>query len=212
MPAAKAVPIGSARQMDLSILFLDIRGFTSFPNSTHEEQLTTLALLNIFIGEMLCIVRDYEGRFEKNTGDGLMAYFGTETPTVHEIVRPAAEAAVIMHYVNDYIITPHLVELNLPPIRFRIGIEYGQVTIGRVGATGGLSSLVAIGTAANLACRLMDEIDDGICIGDSVYHNLPDGWDQYCLRLSPKHGYVIKGTDAQYPTWNLTYRADMPIR
>jgi len=45
--------------------------------------------MNVFMSEMITLVRDFDGRFEKNTGDGLMAYFGEGAKTDAERVKPA---------------------------------------------------------------------------------------------------------------------------
>jgi adenylate cyclase len=95
-----------------------------------------LGIMNVFMAEMLSIVSDFEGTYEKNTGDGLMAYFGQERATAADRVRPAVEAAVIMHYVNDHLISPWLTNQRLKPVTFRIGIDHGPVTIARVGIRG----------------------------------------------------------------------------
>ncbi len=71
MPDRDQVTIGSGRRFDLAVLFLDICGFSSRPNWTSEEQGQMLAVMNIFMAEMLNIVRDFGGTYEKNTGDGL---------------------------------------------------------------------------------------------------------------------------------------------
>jgi adenylate cyclase len=55
----------------------------------HEQQKAVLVLMNIFMAEMLNIVRDFGGSYEKNTGDGLMAYFGEEETADFVRVKPA---------------------------------------------------------------------------------------------------------------------------
>jgi adenylate cyclase len=82
----------------LAVLFLDICGFSSRPNWTPQEQNTVLGIMNVFMAEMLSIVNDFGGTCEKNTGDGLMAYFGENGTAEAERVKPAVEAALIMHY------------------------------------------------------------------------------------------------------------------
>jgi class 3 adenylate cyclase len=154
MPDLEQVTIGSGRRFDLSILFLDICGFSGRANWTAEEQHQVLVVMNIFMAEMLNIVRDFGGTYEKNTGDGLMAYFGEACASTAERVKPAVEAAVVMHYVNDNLISPWFQRHRIEPVRFRIGIDVGPVTIARVGLRGAESSVVAIGTTANLASKL----------------------------------------------------------
>jgi class 3 adenylate cyclase len=81
IPDVEDVNIGSGSQCRLAVLFLDICGFSQLPNWAPEEQKSVLALMNLFMAEMISTVRDFDGRFEKNTGDGLMAYvFNTKTP------------------------------------------------------------------------------------------------------------------------------------
>lgn len=212
MPDKDDITIGSGRQFEkLAILFVDICGFSSRPNWAPEDQLKMLATLNVFMAEMLSIVRDFGGTYEKNTGDGLMAYFGEGGKTDKDRVRPAVEAAVVMHYINDHLITPTFLEAGWPKITFRIGIEAGPVTIARVGIHGNNSSLVAIGTPANIACKLMNQIPEGgICIGHNVYLDLPDNWAAHCRRCETLSGFVYIESQVPYDSWELNHRLTAP--
>jgi class 3 adenylate cyclase len=133
MPDLEQVTIGRGKRFTLPVLFLDICGFSARPNWTEEEQKLVLSTMNIFMAEMLNIVRDFGGTYEKNTGDGLMAYFGDGCLTDADRVKPAVEAAVVMHYVNDQLFTPWFRRQGIEPIAFRVGIDLGPVTIARVG-------------------------------------------------------------------------------
>jgi len=205
MPTRDEVSIGSGKTFQASILFLDICGFTDRPSSTAEEQKKVLRMMNIFIPEMMNIVRDHEGIFEKNTGDGLMAYFGTNTPSEAETVRSAVEAAVLMHAFNDQALTKLLRQQELEPVRFRVGIDFGRVTIARIGIAR-TSTFVAIGTTANIANRLLRATDSGICIGNEVYTRLPPGWAGTCVPSGHANGFVYAQSRQPYPSWILNYR------
>lgn len=189
-------------------MFLDICEFTKWPNSDHWDQSIVLLVLDVFLAEMVSIVRDHRGMVEKNTGDGLMAYFGTDVQSAQETIKPAVEAAVIMHTVADRFLNPRLQSLGLWPVRFRIGIDYGPVTVGRVGVRSGpdssvANSFVAIGEAANVACRLLECGRPGtISIGDRVYDYLPHNWGATCTILDT----VKTGGGADYLIWELGYR------
>ena len=127
MLALHPMRLGEGKHFDImTVMFLDICKFSDRPNWTTEEQKAVLKTLNIFMGEMLSIVRDFGGEFEKNTGDGLMAYFGAGAGSIAESIKPAAEAAVMMHYINDHFIGYLLKKSGYDPIRFRIGIDVGQ--------------------------------------------------------------------------------------
>ena len=211
MPDIEQVMIGSGKHFRLSILFLDICGFSSRPNWTDAEQKTVMVIMNLFMAEMLNVVRDFGGTYEKNTGDGFMAYFGENAVSDLEKVRPAVEAAVVMHFINDHVLTPWFQRANIEPVRFRVGIDLGPVTVARVGIRGQENSMVAIGTSANIACKLMKNIPNGgICIGGSVYNNLPTNWQKACRLSDQPTGFYYTATQLPYHAWELNHRLSNP--
>jgi adenylate cyclase len=212
MPDREDITIGSGKRFELAILFLDLVGFSARSNWTQQEQNTTLGIMNVLMAEMLSIVNDFGGTYEKNTGDGLMAYFGESGSTVAERVKPAVEAAAVMHFFNDHVMTPWLESQNIEPLRFRIGIDHGPVTIARVGIRGEKSSRVAIGTSANIASKLMNRIPNGgICIGDTVYRSLPNNWGLTCRQCDEASGFVYVANQVPYPAWELNHRLSAPL-
>jgi adenylate cyclase len=212
MPDLEQVTIGSGKQFRLAVLFLDICSFSSRPNWTPEEQKTVLVVMNVFMAEMLNVVRDFGGTYEKNTGDGLMAYFGDGAPNDAARCKAAVEAAVVMHYVNEKLISPWLQKQGITPVRFRIGIDLGPVTIARVGLRGQMNSVVAVGTPANIACKLMNLIPNGgICIGDDVYRSLPQNWNLQCKKCETPTGFIYTANHAPYVAWELNYRLIPPV-
>lgn len=217
IPDVEQVTIGSGRQLRLAVLFLDVCGFSQWPNWTTDEQKRVLAIMNTFMAEMLNVIRDFGGVYEKNTGDGLMAYFGEGASSDADRVKPAVEAAVTMHYINDAYLTPYfnqsevLVRDGITPIRFRVGIDVGPVTLARVGIPGKQNSIVAIGTTANVACKLMNLIPNGgICVGQSTYQHLPNNWGWSCSPSQSGTGFVYVASGAPYPAWTVTYRLSEP--
>ena len=160
VPSEEDMILGGATRLNVSVLFLDICGFSKIESGTDDEQDYVFKIMNLFMSEMLTVVRDFGGDFEKNTGDGLMAYFsgGTEK----EQAKKAVDAAVTMHCYNDQVLGSLLERNGLQRIKFRIGIEVGKVTVAKVGVRSGFHhSLVAIGNTANVACKLMNLIPDG---------------------------------------------------
>jgi len=213
MPDLEQVTIGSGRRFkQLAIMFLDICSFSARKNWTEDEQKQIMVIMNVFMAEMINLVRDFGGTFEKNTGDGLMAYFGEDGTDNAAIVRPAVEAATVMHYVNDHLISPWLQQTyGIEPIRFRIGIDIGPVTIARVGVRGKESSIVAVGTPANIACKLMNLMPaGGICIGDEIYQALPANWNTTCVACSQNSGFVYTIDNRPYRAWELNHRLVRP--
>ncbi len=211
MPVEDQVTIGSGRQMEVAILFLDICGYSSWFNDSYDAQKLVLAIMNILMAEMMNIVRDHKGEFEKNTGDGLMAYFGCESDQATDCIQSAIKAGLTMHYFNDHILTPYLTQNGFGGVRFRIGIDYGKVTIGRVGIPGGMNSFVAIGTTANIACKLLNVAEPGeIIIGQNVKDHLPVLWHQFCNFLPRTTGFSYVINNSPYWAYKYTGRWKTP--
>jgi class 3 adenylate cyclase len=209
VPAEEDLAIGDAKRLHLAILFLDICKFSEIPNGEDAEQDRVLKLLNLFMAEMLHVVKSHRGEFEKNTGDGIMAYFKETTDT--ECAQQAVDAAVEMHCYNDEVISPRLKLQGLPEVKFRVGIEAGSVIIAKVGTRGDHRSLVAIGNTPNVACKLMTLIPNGgIALGNYTRHLLSPAWQNQTAPLNPLLPYVLKGTSNPYPAWALNYRARRP--
>lgn len=209
MPDLDDLTMGGGKRLNLSVLFLDICKFSEIPNSTGDEQERVLKLLNLFMAEMLHVVRDHGGDFEKNTGDGLMAYFAIGSEA--ECTKRAVDAAVTMHCYNDQVLTRKLQALGLPKVTFRVAIDTGAVTIAKVGVRGEHHSLVAIGDYANAGCRLMTLLPNGgIVLGNHARWLLPPAWQKETAECGSLKGYVIQETQTHYPGWELKYRAPDP--
>ena len=205
VPDDEDLMIGDARRLKLAVLFLDICGFSKIDSEEDKDQDRVLKLLNLFMAEMLYVVREHGGTFEKNTGDGLMAYFGGGAS---DSTLQAVEAAVTMHHYNDRVISPRLRSHGLEEVRFRVGVETGRVTVANVGVRGDHHSLVALGNTANIACRLMELIPDGgIALGDITRKLLPEDWKGQTAAIGSVPGYVFRDTTTPYPAWELKYRA-----
>jgi class 3 adenylate cyclase len=85
----------------MAVLFLDICNLSKMNSESQAEHERVLRVLNLFIAEMLRVVREYDGEFEKNTGDGLMAYFAG---TNEVCTLRAVDAALRMHSLNEQVL------------------------------------------------------------------------------------------------------------
>ncbi len=85
MPDLSILEIGSARRMDVAILFFDLKSFTATSSKISNE--ATLFILNNIIPSLTRIIQHWGGTIEKNTGDGIMAILGTETINQKKIAR-----------------------------------------------------------------------------------------------------------------------------
>lgn len=186
IPDDESLVIGTGRRMNLTVMFLDISGSSARLSNTAAEQLTNLRVLNLFFSEMVKIAEDYGGFVEKNTGDGMLAYFedgGGDPP--ESSTKRAVSCALTMHATNDNYLTAILRNSLIPPLAFRVSIDYGPVTIARLGAPRRFNSIVAIGTTPNFASKMLAQAKPGeIVLGDQAKLQLPLSWQAQFTQLA----------------------------
>jgi adenylate cyclase len=134
---------------DLTIMFADIRGFTSLSEGLTPDELVTL--LNEYLGEMTEILFRRWGTLDKYIGDAIMAFWGSPFPQEDHAQR-ACSAALDM--------CARLEELNLgwrqqgrPTLAIGVGLNTGPVNVGNMGSDRRLAWTV-MGDNVNLASRL----------------------------------------------------------
>ena len=209
IPDDESLVIGSGRRLNLAVLFVDICESSARASYIEAEQLTNLRVFNLFFSEVVKIAEDYGGVVEKNTGDGLLAYFedGGGDPPETGTTRSVA-AALTMLATNDYYISPILRNSGIPVLEFRVSIDYGPVTIGRLGAPRRFNSAVAIGVPANFASKMLSKANAGeIVVGDQARLQLPSLWQMSFTELAVQFtgwNYTLSG--APYPLYRFTGR------
>ncbi len=205
IPDDTDLAIGSGRRLQVTVLFTDISGFSEKRSAAQEEQELMLRVLNLFFTEMIRIVEDYGGAVEKHTGDGLMAYFedrAIEGPDGNSVKRALA-CALTMDAANEYLVSPILRATGVTPLRFRTAMDYGPITIARIGAPQRFNANVAIGNTANFASRMLSLINPGdIGLGASAYSRLPEAWRISWIELSSvKTDWTYLDSATPYPLY-----------
>jgi adenylate cyclase len=139
--------LAGAERRDVTVLFCDLRDFTTLCEREHPEEV--VYLLNTFFERACEIVQAHGGTVNKFMGDGMLALFGA--PTRHPSpVRAAVESAHEIMYACD--------ELRARGGFWRqldigISLDTGDVVVGEVGASS-RAEYTAIGTTVNRAARL----------------------------------------------------------
>jgi class 3 adenylate cyclase len=200
--------IGSGRRLDASVLFLDISDFSSRPSETDAEQTVLLNLLSLFFTEFIRVIEDFDGVVEKNTGDGLMAYFAAPAGGGATTEQTAVAAALTLFSAAHLLLAPVVEQSGLEPVRFRVCIDHGPVTLANIGAAQRFRGVVAIGAAANVASKMLSVAQPGdLLLGDRVVQGLPMAWRAEFVDLkSLDTGWVYRATDDPYPFWRYTGR------
>ncbi len=133
----------------VSVLFCDIRGFTSWAEQHDAE--TVVRELNAVLGELTEAVMRNEGTLDKFTGDGLMAFWGAPLDQPDHAGR-ARRAAADIHEALDRC-NAQRAEKGMQPFSVGVGIATGMAVVGNVGHERRLD-YTAIGDTVNLAARL----------------------------------------------------------
>jgi class 3 adenylate cyclase len=132
-----------------SVLFSDIRGFTSLAESQPPEE--TIELLNTYYTLMFDAISGHGGIVSQIAGDGLMAIFGAPLPLADHCdaaVRTALEMIELIELFNA-----ERAAAGKPAIRIGVGIASGEMVAGYTG-TNERATYTCIGDTVNLASRL----------------------------------------------------------
>ena len=210
IPEAGDLPIGEGRTLEASVLFLDISAFSSRGSDRAHEQEAMLIALTLFFGEMIRVVEDHGGRVEKNTGDGLMAYFAGEGLGAPPPQQVALEAALTMFAAATRVVNPRICGLGLAPFQFRVCLDHGTITIAEIGAARRFRGIVAIGNTANIAAKMLAKAGPGeLLVGERVISGLPQEWLQFLKDPTPT-GWFWTATRQPYFAWRYDARWTWP--
>ncbi len=142
-----ADPLKTHRQ-EITVVFLDLRGFTSFAETAEPEEV--MGVLREYHAEMGKLVLAHEGTLERFTGDGMMIFFNDPVPVPNPAERAIRMALAMRERVVELIAQWRKLGHELD---FGVGIAQGYATIGGIGFEGRWD-YGAIGTVTNLASRL----------------------------------------------------------
>ncbi len=161
------VQLGGVRQ-EVTILFADIRGFTSFSEKMAPEML--VEILNRYLTLAADAVLAQDGTLDKFIGDAVMAIFNAPLSQTDHTLRAVRAALTMQRQIAA-------MNIHMPPserLGFGIGIVTGPAVVGNVGSTV-LQNYTAIGDGVNLASRLQNHAVAGqILMNPTAYDRVRD--------------------------------------
>lgn len=140
-------PGGERRQV--AVLFVDLRGFSAWSATLPPERLVDE--LNGWLDAMVRVVREEGGVVDKYIGDAIMAVWGVPQSCGDDAARAIRAAGRMVEALEQH--NRRRAARGLPPLRQGVGVDYGPVIAGNVGAPERLQYTV-MGDAVNLASRL----------------------------------------------------------
>ncbi|MBN1571788.1 MAG: adenylate/guanylate cyclase domain-containing protein [Deltaproteobacteria bacterium] len=163
--------LGGERK-DISVLFSDIKGFTSLSEGLLAEDL--VQILNEYLTKMTDVVFSHMGLLDKYIGDAIMAVYGAPLAQPDHHLRACLTAldmrAELMELQKEWEIT------GRPKLEIRIGINSGHAVVGNMGSKKRFDYTV-LGDNVNLASRLenLNKVyNTKILISENTYVNVKD--------------------------------------
>jgi len=163
--------LGGERKV-LTVMFSDIRGFTSISEQLSPEQISNL--LNEYLTVMTKIIFEYNGTVDKFIGDAIMAFWGAPIPQ-EDHAKKAVLCSIKM--IEELLhLQQNWGKRNLPIIDIGIGINTGDMVVGNMGSIERMDYTV-IGDNVNLASRLESltrQYETKIIISEFTYEIVKD--------------------------------------
>ena len=160
------------RNAELTVLFADVRGFTSISEGLDPHELT--CLMNAYLSTMTEVIRRHRGTLDKYIGDAIMAFWGAPVADADH-ARHAVEAALDMQRAVRTL-DAQFTERGWPLLHIGVGINTGTMTVGDMGSSV-RKAYTVMGDAVNLASRiegLTKQYGVGIVIGEETRARIGD--------------------------------------
>lgn len=186
MAQVQAGADAASTMRELTVLFLDIVGFTTFSESKSPQEV--ISMLNEVFGICEAITRECHGDIDKYIGDCVMAVFIDANDAVDAAGRILYGALARMNILRR--------EQSQETVHIRIGINSGHVIQGDVGSME-RKDLTVIGDVVNAASRIQSTTDsDTIAISEATYGRL---YPENAARFAFLRNVTVKGKKKPIP-------------
>src|SRR5713226_2548535 len=180
--------ISKGERRDLTLLFIDIRGFTAMSESMSAEDV--LAVIQDYLDAMSSLILKWDGTIDKYVGDEIVALWNAPVAQPdHALLAIRCAYDLIDHAPA---LESRLAERGLPPISWGIGVNTGPAVVGNMGSKERLQ-YTALGDTVNTASRFC---------GAAAPFNLLIGWPTFeaCsdfVAVDEMPGLQLKGKSAE---------------
>ena len=161
---------GENRQM--SVLFSDVRGFTSISEKLDARELTHL--MNEFLTPITRVIHDHRGTIDKYMGDAVMAFWGAPLEDADHARHAVLAGLAMIERVNE--LGPPFEARGWPPIAVGVGVASGEMNVGNMGSEFRMAYTV-MGDTVNLGSRLeglTKQYGVGMIVSDATMQLIPD--------------------------------------
>jgi len=164
--------IRDAEERELTVLFSDVRGFTTLSEGLTPKELSSL--MNEFLSELTRVIHDHRGTIDKYMGDAIMAFWGAPVKDPDH-AKHALTAGLAM-IERMYALQDVFEERGWPRLYIGVGLNTGNMSVGNMGSRF-RTAYTVIGDEVNLGSRLeglTKEYGVELIVGENTKNVLPD--------------------------------------
>lgn len=179
--SAKDISLGECKLQEMTILFADIRDFTSLSESMSPEE--NFKFINSYLKKMSPVIKKNNGFIDKFIGDAIMAIFHLPEEGLKASIQMIEELQALNEGRNN---------AGYRPLRIGIGLNTGMLMMGTIGHEDRLSTTV-IGDTVNLSARLESltkEYFTPILVSEFTMINLPEKEKEFLREVD---SVIVKG-------------------
>ena len=170
---------------DMTVLFSDVRDFTSISEGLPPEQLKDL--MNAYLTEMTEVVQQQRGTIDKYIGDAIMAFWGAPLADAEHAIHGVESALAMQKRIRS--LDTDFVKRGWPILHIGVGLNNGEMNVGDMGSKFRRAYTV-MGDAVNLASRL-ESLTKEYGIGILVSENMVKAAQGFVYREIDR--VVVKG-------------------
>lgn len=188
-PELDALQLGGSER-EISVLFADIRGFTSFAEKLPPIQVVDK--LNAILREMVECTFEHEGTLDKFIGDAILVLFNAPLDQKDHVSRAVRTAMDIQRRLGE----------QSSDLSVGVGLHVGKAVVGNIG-TPQRMEYTAIGNTVNIASRLCDCAEGGsVILSQAVAERLNGEFS-----LEPYGSVQVKGLDELITIWRVSRKS-----
>ncbi|MGH8541096.1 MAG: CHASE2 domain-containing protein, partial [Stenotrophobium sp.] len=163
---------GESREM--TVLFSDVRGFTSISEKLEARELAEL--MNAYLDKQTAVVHKYRGTIDKYIGDAIMCFWGAPLPDKDHMLNCVLAGMEMVRAVRE--LDEGFNKRGWPELHIGVGINTGKMNVGNMGSSFRMAYTV-MGDAVNLGARLeglTKEYGVTLLISEYTRNALPSDW------------------------------------
>ena len=181
------IMLGGERR-DITLLFVDIRGFTSMSESMQAHDVAEV--IQLYLDHLSGIIFTWDGTIDKYVGDEIVAFWNAPRTQENHALLAVRCAYDLINRAPE--LQERLLEKGLPPVRWGIGVNTGPAVVGNLGSRSRIQ-YTALGDTVNTAARFCANAPAfHLLIGQATYEACKD---YIAVDLVP--GVQLKGKSAQ---------------